>query len=174
MDGAPECWLEWSGLWKKLLGKAAHAQWHFTDASRKQPSELTMFIIQSPDADWVEVLMYRLELSPLRPLIRLLALAYDFDAWTELLSDKTPRELALMMPRMLLALARCVLRRPAPVEEAEEEEEEGSEASEGTLARRDRAKKRLVASAGLLGVFLTWAIMSWCAPRLRTLCAATR
>ena len=162
-------------MWKKLLGKGAHAQWHFTDAARKQPSELTMFIIQSPDADWVEVLMYRLELSPLRPVVRLLALAYDFDAWTELLSGETLRELALMLPRMLLALVRCVLRRPPPEAEEEEAEEERSEASEGTLARRDRAKKRLVASAGLLGVFLTWTIMSWfiftCASHLAITCA---
>ena len=143
-----------------LLGKKAHAQWHFADASRPRPSALTMRIMRGENPAWFEVLAFRLELSPLRPFMRLLALAYEFEAWTEL--PHTMRDVALFLPRLALALGRCVLRRPAAEKDDwATEEDEGSEASPEMMARRDRLRKRLCATAGLVGVYLVWIIFSW-------------
>ena len=55
VDGAPEAWLTYGGKWKLLLGKHAHADWHFTDETRKQPSELVMFIMTEDDPAWTTV-----------------------------------------------------------------------------------------------------------------------
>jgi hypothetical protein len=159
VDEAPEGWLIWTGVWKLVFGKKAHAQWHFADASRPRPSALAMRILRGENPGGFEVLAFRLELSPLRPFARLLALAYEFEAWMEL--PHTLRDLALFLPRLVLALGRCLLRRPA-AEKEEQEEEEGSEASVETMARRDRLRKRLCAAAGLTGIYLVWVIFSWC------------
>ena len=147
----------WGGIWKLLLGKKGHANWHWTDESRKRPSPMALFIARSENPQWFEVLGWRLEESPLRPFMRLIALGYEFEAWTEL--PQTLRDVVLFAPRLLMALARLILRRPAP--EAEEEEEEGSEESAETEGRRERLRKRLCAAAGLFGIYLTWTIMSW-------------
>ncbi len=172
VDGAPEAWLIWAGLWKLLLGKKGHASWHFTDESRSPPSKLAMFIMRSENPPWFEVLAWRLEESPLRPFMRLLALGYEFEAWLEL--PDTLRDLALFLPRLLAALARCILRKPAPAEAEGESKDEGSETSAETAARRDRLRKRLCASAGFMGIYLVWTIFAWCAPRpgLHMLCTA--
>ena len=58
VDGAPEAWLIWRGLWKMLLGKHAHANWHFTDDTKERPTELAMFIITSEDPAWPEVVTF--------------------------------------------------------------------------------------------------------------------
>ena len=158
VEGAPESWLMWSGIWKLLLGKKGHANWHWTDESRKRPSPMALFIARSENPEWFEVLGWRLEESPLRPFMRLIALGYEFEAWEEL--PQTLRDLVLFAPRLIMALGRLILRRPAP-EEEEEGSEEGSEESAETEGRRERLRKRLCAAAGLFGIFLTWTIMSW-------------
>ena len=147
----------WSGIWKLLLGKKGHASWHWADASHKRPSPMALFIARSENPAWFEVLAWRLEESPLRPFMRLIALGYEFEAWTEL--PQTLRDVALFAPRLLMALVRLILRRPAP--EAEEEEDEGSEESAESEGRRERLRKRRCAAAGLFGIYLTWTIMSW-------------
>ena len=68
VDGAPEAWLIWRGLWKMLLGKQAHANWHFTDDTRQQPTELAMFIITSEDPAWPEVVTFLVTWVPGRLL----------------------------------------------------------------------------------------------------------
>jgi hypothetical protein len=136
VDGAPEAWLIWRGLWKMVLGKKAHANWHFTDATRQHPSELALFIITNEDPAWPEVLGFLL-------------------TW---------------VPHRLLALIRSVM--CMKVEAEEEEKSESSEESAGAEARRDRLMKRLYASAGLIGIYVTWAIFSWRAPRCVMVTAA--
>ena len=158
VEGAPESWLVWGGIWKLLLGKKGHANWHWTDESRKRPTPMALFIARSENPQWFEVLAWRLEESPLRPFMRLIALGYEFEAWEEL--PQTLRDLVLFAPRLIMALGRLILRRPAP-EEEEEGSEEGSEESAETEGRRERLRKRLCAAAGLFGIFLTWTIMSW-------------
>jgi hypothetical protein len=128
VDGAPEAWLIWRGLWKMLLGKHAHADWHFTDDTKERPSELAMFIIRGEDPPWPEVMLF----------------------------------IATWVPGRLLATLKYILR----IKETEEEEEKktseaSSEASAGAEARRDRLMKRLLASAGLIGIYVCWAIFSW-------------
>ena len=127
VDGAPEAWLIWRGMWKLLLGKKAHAEWHFTDKNRKRPSELAMFIITSEDPAWPEVVAF-------------------FATW---------------IPGRLLAMIKYVLRIEEKEEEKAEEKSESSEGSVGAEARRDRLMKRLYASAGLIGIYMCWAIFSW-------------
>ena len=121
----------WGGVWKLLLGKKGHANWHFTDESRPRPSPMAMFIVRSENPAWFEVLAWRLEESTLRAFMR------------------------------LIAPGRRLLRRPAPEEEEDEEKEDGSEESAETAGRKDRLRKRLCASAGLFGIYLTWTIMCW-------------
>ena len=160
VDGAPESWLIWAGLWKLLFGKTAHANWHFTDPAREPLSKLTLFIARSENPAWFEVVGYQLEESPLRPIMRLIALAYEFEAWTEL--PHTLRDLVLLAPRLLVAFVRFILRRPAAESEGvDDDDDEGSEVSAGSAARRDRLRKRLCASAGFLGIYFVWAIFSW-------------
>ena len=148
----------WSGIWKLLLGMKGHANWHFTDDSCKPPTRLAMFVLRSENPAWYEVLAWRLEESPLRPFMRLIALGYEFEAWTEL--PDTLRDLVLFVPHLLAALGRCILRRPAP--EAEEEANaEGSELSDEAAGRQEQFRKRLCAAAGLLGIYMVWTIFSW-------------
>jgi hypothetical protein len=148
----------WSGIWKLLLGKKGHANWHFTDDSRKRPTALAMFVLRSENPAWYEVLAWRLEESPLRPFMRIIALGYEFEAWTEL--PDTLRDLVLFVPRLLAALGRCILRRPAP--EAEKDVGwDGSELSDETAGRQEQFRKRLCAAAGLLGIYMVWTIFSW-------------
>ena len=59
VEGAPEAWLSYGGKWKLLLGKHAHADWHFTDETRKQPTELTMFIMTEDDPAWTTARVWR-------------------------------------------------------------------------------------------------------------------
>ena len=156
VEGAPESWLMFSGVWRLLLGKHAHSHWHFT---RNRPKDLTMFVVRGEDPSMLEALAWRLEESPLRPLMRVVALAYDAEAWAEL-----PGMLLaalLWLPRKLRWLV-LRLRGKLP-EEGEEDDgsDSSSEVSEATAARRDRLRKRLYASAGLLGVYVVWAIFSW-------------
>ena len=127
VDGAPESWLIWRGLWKMLLGKKAHAEWHFTDESRKHPSELAMFIIREDDPAWPDVVVF----------------------------------IVTWVPGRIVAMFKHLLGIKDAEEKEEEEEEESSEGSVGAEARRDRLMKRLYASAGLIGIYVTWAIFSW-------------
>ena len=127
VDGAPEAWLIWRGLWKMVLGKHAHANWHFTDDTRKQPTELAMFIITSEDPAWPEVVTF----------------------------------IATWIPGRILAALKYLLGIKDKEEEEEEASESSSEGSAGAEARRDRLMKRLYASAGLIGIYICWAIFSW-------------
>ena len=148
----------WGGIYKLLLGKKGHANWHFTDEKRPRPSKLAMFVLRSENPAWYEVLAWRLEESPLRPFMRLIALGYEFEAWTEL--PHTLRDLVVFVPHLLVALGRCVLRRPA--QEAEEEADaEGSELNDEAAGRQEQFRKRLCAAAGLLGIYVVWTIFSW-------------
>ena len=158
VEGAPESWLMWVGIYKLLLGKKRHANWHWTDESRKRPTPMALFIARSENPEWFEVLGWRLERSPLRPFMRLIALGYEFEAWQEL--PQTLRDVVLFVPRLFMALVRFILRRPAP-EAEEEEEEEGSEESAETAGRHERLRKRLCAAAGLFGIYSTWTIFAW-------------
>ena len=119
-----------------------------------------MFIVRSENPAWFEVVGYQLEESPLRPIMRLIALAYEFEAWTEL--PCTLRDLVVLVPRLLVALARCILRRPAAESKVvDDDDDDGSEVSAGSAGRRGRLRKRLCASAGFLGIYFVWAIFSW-------------
>lgn len=61
---------------------------------------------------------------------------------------------------------------PAPLPaEAEEAKAEGASEAGSSEARSEALRKRLYACAGLLGVYVTWAIMSWC---VCLLCALRR
>ena len=131
VEGAPEAWLTYHGKWRLLLGKHAHADWHLADPSRAKPSDLTMFIITEDDPAWTQTLVFLLH-------------------W---------------LPAQLLAGAKRALGVKAPPQEEEadkaDDKASGSESSEGAHARKEALLKRLYASAGLLGVYVTWAIMSW-------------
>ena len=132
VDGAPESWLIWRGVWKMLLGKKAHSEWHFTDETRTRPSELAMFIIREDDPAWPDVVMFIVTWVPGRILAMLKHVLG--------IKDKEEEE---------------------KEEEKEEKSEGSSEESAGAEARRDRLMKRLYASFGLIGIYICWAIFSW-------------
>lgn len=158
VDGAPESWLMWSGVYKMVLGKHAHADWHFTDETRKTPSDVAMFIATSQDPGVLEVAAFWLENlgGPMRFIMRVVALAYDVEAWVEV-----PAMIGaafMVVPRMLRRFVLWMEGKDPP----EEASEDGSsEASAATKARRDRMTKRLYASTGLIGVYLVWCIFAW-------------
>jgi len=131
VDGAPESWLIWRGMWKMLLGKKAHSEWHFTDETRTHPTELAMFIIREDDPAWPDVVMFIVTWVP----GRLLAMLKHVIG----IKDSEGNE----------------------EEKEDEKSEGSSEESAGAEARRDRLMKRLYASFGLIGIYICWAIFSW-------------
>ena len=167
VEGAPESWLTWSGIYKMALGKHGHADWHFTDESRKHPSDVAMFVATTQDVSMLEVVAFWLENlgGPMRFIMRVVALAYDVEAWTEV--PEMIFAAIMFVPRMLRRFVLWLQGKEQPEEEGSDDG--SSEASAATKARRDRLQKRLYASAGLIGVYLCWTIFAWCvrAARLR-------
>jgi hypothetical protein len=70
--------------------------------------------------------------------------------------------LAGWLPTQLLILGkRLVGRRHEEDEEKKGEGSEGGSTTSTTAARAEAVRKRLLASAGLLGTYVIWAIFSW-------------
>jgi hypothetical protein len=62
----------------------------------------------------------------------------------------------------VIAWLRRRLRGRQPAEPEKEDEDEAASSDASGDARADAVMKRLYAAAGLLGVYVTWTIMSWC------------
>jgi len=71
-------------------------------------------------------------------------------------------QLIFVIGYFLRRLRAAIFGDPKPAAEEEESNGDGAASDAGSAAARaDALKKRLYASAGLLGVYVTWAIMSW-------------
>jgi sugar lactone lactonase YvrE len=60
VDGAAEGWMEWRWMSRLLLGKTAHAKWHFSTALQgagQGPSEFVKFVA-TEGLDWVGVFLF--------------------------------------------------------------------------------------------------------------------
>jgi hypothetical protein len=130
----PGNWLEAPpGRWKLLMGgKNPHNDWHLADP-KKPVSDLALWLVADGGEDTIVTI--------------------------------------IRMVLWFIAGARARLF-GAPKEDGEEDKMDvgkgGPEASASgsstgsAAARSDALKKRLFASAGLLGVYVTWTIMAWC------------
>ncbi len=138
VEGAAEGWLWYAGKWRFLLGRHAHADWHWADPGegRRKPSELVRWLAQEDDPSWVDSLLFFARWVPMTLLDRIL---------------------------------RCVGLRKGD-EDAESSDDgdakEDDVSSSGSSARSAEARsaalsRRLYSAAGLLGVYVTWAIFSW-------------
>ncbi len=58
VEGATEGWMTFNGKWRLLLGRHAHADWHWTDPKRKPPSELVQWLAQNDNPGWGETLAF--------------------------------------------------------------------------------------------------------------------
>ena len=153
---APESWLEWPFTWRKLVfGFNAHRQWHYTGPAG-QPNRHVRWFVRSVGAP--------------------------------------PTETALNLAHSAAAAATCS-QPPWTIEAREAAEDAGASvasadddgpgaigSTQASLSRssggasaaeaRELARhKRVMATVGVLGVYLCWAVFSWCvvlhAPALR-------
>jgi hypothetical protein len=134
----PENWIDAPpGKWKLLLGKDMHNGWHLADPA-KPVSDFILWLIGEQAEDFVSSL--------------------------------------LMLPVWLLGRlrGRCAAAKPQwGAEQGENEDEKadqddaqssgGGSSHASADARADALRKRLYASAGLIGVYVCWTIFSWCA-----------
>ena len=133
VDGAAGGWRWYDGMRRMLLGRHAHADWHWKEPGegRRKPSELVLWLTQNDDPNWIEALMFLARWVPMQLL--------DF-------------------------LLRCVCLRKDSDDDDKSEGDDGKDdvsSSGSAKARAAALSSRLHSVAGLLGVFMTWAIFSW-------------
>ena len=141
---APESWLEWVGWPKLLFGRRAHRQWHYT-GPKGQPTRYVRWFVRSATAPISETAAN---------------LCRSFYAWVA----------GTDVPWLVEA-------REAEEEEmacAEEHDqccdgdggdgtsESGSTSSSVRSAHALMRWKRMVTTAGLVGVYVTWTLFAWC------------
>ncbi len=134
-------WMAYGGAWRLLLGRHAHADWHFGGAV--PPGELVAWAATHPEPEELE--------------------------WAELLLRVLPAHLWGVLCRAARRCVRRsgTLDKDAGADVAEEQEDasdkDGSSDQGSGLsdARRSARMKRLFAALGFLGVYVTWAVFSW-------------
>jgi hypothetical protein len=159
---APESWLEWVGWRKLVFGLHANRKWHYT-GPLGQPSRHVRWYIRSIGAPQPETIIN---------------LYVSFKCW------------------LTCSLPLWTIEAREAAEEEEEANADGNGADEGghlddyqndggggsgapsttSSVRSARALaryKRIMASAGLIGTYICWAIFTWCAARERLLSPGT-
>lgn len=143
-------WMSYGGMWRLLLGRHAHAYWHFdgTNAELAPPTELTAWVTAHPEPGELE--------------------------WAELVLQVLPMHLWGVLQR---AVRRCVrsgstltVDGTGSAAAAEEDaasnkgsfEQSSQQGSGLSSARRSARTKRMFASLGFIGIYGTWAIFAWC------------
>jgi hypothetical protein len=141
VEGAAESWVAWGGIWRMLLGKRAHKDWRWADAD-DPPSEFVQLLTTAPGYGALAKFALRKALSGL--LRKGAAKDGERSEGAEVdEGHRTPGQ------------AKSGLKLEAPSSSGEESKSEEGDARRAALARR------LYAAAGLLGVYVTWAIFSW-------------
>jgi len=137
VEGQKEGWLKWGGKWKIVMGVKAVAEWHWTDKTRKPPTELVRWLTNNTDAYFSDTVSFFLGWS----YRRLLSLV--FGKKEEEMEEKEGGE-----------------REKDKAEQSEAGESVGSERrmAEDRWAARSR---QLRAAGGLIGVYVAWACFSY-------------
>jgi hypothetical protein len=117
---APESWLEWSGLARRLVERRANRLWNYT-GERGQPARLVRWWIRSSGAPAVEMLVN---------------LAH------KLLASCCPAGLPWVRRRIAV--------------------ETHEVADDASSARQLLTKKHGYTAVGLTGLYLVWAVFTWC------------
>jgi hypothetical protein len=157
----PENWLDAPpGKWKLLLGKDMHNGWHLADAARPLP-DFVLWLIGEQAEDFVTSLL-ALPLWLLGCLRGRCAAAAKPQWGAEADDDEEDHE----------GKDRTKARAATGKEEEEKNDAQssaGGSSHASADARADALRKRLYASAGLLGVYTCWTIFAWCAagPRVQ-------
>ena len=135
-------WMSYGGVWRLILGRHAHVDWHFDGAGegRAPPSELAAWAATHPEPEELE--------------------------WAELVLQVLPTHLWGVLRRCALrggsALDDGGGGGSADVVDAAAGKGGSEQGSGLSSARRSARMKRLYASLGFLGVYATWAIFAWC------------
>jgi hypothetical protein len=130
-----QSWLEWLGWRRLLFGAKANRQWHYTRDG--QPARYVRWYIRSATAPTMEVVGHLAE-------------------WVRAKMTGTDPYWVVIARADAAHLARDA----AGVEE-EEARDDASASPSMQAARRLRLHKRLLMSAGVLGLAATWALFIW-------------
>ena len=141
VEGAAESWVAWGGIWRMLLGKRAHKDWRWADADNP-PSDFVQLLTTAPGYGALAKFALRKALGVL--LRKGAAKDGERSEGAEVDEGHHTSE-----------LGKSGLKLEAPSSSGEESKSEEGDARSAALARR------LYAAAGLLGVYVTWAIFSW-------------
>ena len=134
VDGAAEGWVIWGGLWRLVMGKDAHKRWRWTTSPGDPPGEFVQLLTTDPG--YIDLAKF----AASKALRQLKQLMRPRDAHADFGADEQDR--------------------PSPGAQSGDEGEE-EEAYDDAHARRGALVRRAYAAAGLLGVYVTWAIFSW-------------
>lgn len=157
----PESILLWAGWRKAVCGAKAHRMWHYT--RDKPPSRYVRWWVRSQDAPTPET------------IINLFHSARAFftgtlPPWTVEAREAQEEAEAEQVDEVLDATVGEALeaasgsQRSAGGSERARSESGASTSESVEEARELRLYKRLVMSAGLLGVYICWAVFTWCVP----------
>jgi hypothetical protein len=140
VDGAAEGWVTWGGLWRLALGKYAHKKWRWTNPD-DPPGEFVQLLTADPGYGDLAKFAVARALRMLRQWLWPRAASSDGGGADE--QEEVHRQ--------------------APESPGSRDGSEGEkvEAYDDADARRGALARRAYAAAGLLGVYVTWAIFSW-------------
>ena len=138
VDGAAESWVTWGGLWRLALGKNknAHKKWRWSNPD-DPPGEFVQLLTADPGYGDLAKFAVAQALRRLRQWMRPGAASSDGGG-----ADEHGKE-------------------PESSGSRNGSEDEKEEAYDDADARRGALARRAYAAAGLLGVYVTWAICSW-------------
>ena len=158
----PESILIWAGWRKLIFGPKAHRMWHYTRG--KQPSRYVRWWLRSQDAPTPET------------IVNLFHSARAFftgtlPPWTVEAREEEEKAEAEQVDEVLketldeaLEAASGSQRAPSEAGSERARSESGASTSESIEEAKElRLYKRLVMSAGLIGVYICWAVFAWCA-----------
>ena len=142
---APESWLEWVGWRKLVFGRDAHRRWHYT-RPEGQPVRYVRWFVRSTTAPISETAAN---------------LCRSFYAWltgTEVPWLVEAREAEFELEGAAKREGDCC---GADGDGGDGKSESGSTSSSVRSAQALMRWKRTVTAAGLIGVYVTWAVFSW-------------
>jgi hypothetical protein len=136
VEGAAEGWVIWAGVWRLVLGKHVHKDWRWADAD-DPASDFVQLLATGPG--WREVANFAFckVLHAARSLTS--AKGSDGEGCAKAEIDRAHR----------------LSQSDAASSSGQEEKSEGGDAQRAAVVRQ------MYAAAGLLGVYVTWAIFSW-------------